>query len=348
MEEKTMFQSGSNIRLKSFRHFGVALIVAAAAVALAGSVAWAQKEKQSTPAPAQKVKRQKPALLQEIKQRTFATPEEALKALMNAADAGDKGELLVIFGIEGKEIISSGDEVADKGSRERVVLAYKDMNRLEPKGDGKMIAVLGKEEWPFPIPIVQKDGRWMFDTKAGKEEVLNRRIGRNELNVIEVCKAFVDAQREYFSKDRDNDGLLEYAQKFVSDEKQTDGLFWLAKEGEEESPMGPLIALAAQEGYKKQPKGVSSPYHGYFYRILKTQGPHAKGGAKNYMVKNDMTKGFALVAYPDEYGNSGVMTFIVNQDGDIYQKDFGKGTAAAGSQMSKFDPDKTWKKVEPQ
>lgn len=342
-----MFQSGSNMRVRSFRRFGVALLVAVAAVALAGSGAWAQKEKQAAPAPAKKVKQQKRARLQEIKQKTFATPEEALKALMNAVDAGDKGELLVIFGPEGKEIISSGDEVADRGIREKVVLAYKEMNRLEPKGDGKMIAWFGKDEWPFPIPIVRKDGRWLFDTRAGKEEILNRRIGRNELNVIEVCNAFVDAQREYFSKDRDGDGLLEYAQKFVSNEKHTDGLFWPAREGEEESPMGPLIALAAMEGYKKQPEGVSAPYHGYFYRILKAQGPHAKGGAKNYMVKDDMTKGFALVAYPAEYGNSGIMTFIVNQDGEIFQKDFGRGTASAGAAMSKFDPDKSWKKVEP-
>ncbi|HOI96096.1 MAG TPA: DUF2950 domain-containing protein [Syntrophobacter fumaroxidans] len=342
-----MFQSESNMRVRSFRYFGVALLATVMAVVLAGSPAWAQTDKQAAPTPVRKVKPKQRAVAQEIKQKTFASPEEALKSLMNAAEAGDRGQLLVIFGAEGKGIIASGDDVADKADLDRVVLAYKEMNRLEARGDGKVIAHLGRDEWALPIPIVRKDGGWVFDTRAGKEEIHNRRIGRNELNVMEVCKAYVDAQREYIGKDHDSDGVLEYAQKLVSEERQADGLYWPSGEGREESPMGPLMALAAKEGYKKQPEGVKVPYHGYFYRVLKAQGAHAQGGARNYVVKGDMTGGFALVAYPSEYGNSGIMTFIVNQDGIIYEKDFGKRTAEAGSKMSRFDPDRTWKKVEP-
>jgi hypothetical protein len=207
--------------------------------------------------------------------------------------------------------------------------------------------VIGNHDWPFPIPIVRKGETWVFDTMAGKEEMLNRRIGRNELNTIQTCQAYVDSQREYALKDRDGDGLLEYAQKFRSTAGKKDGLYWQAMEGEEQSPLGEFAARAVKEGYtSKKPGDNPVPYHGYFYKILKAQGKNAPGGAYDYVVKGSMIGGFALVAYPAEYGNSGVMTFIVNHDGVVYEKDLGKDTAKIASTMTKYDPEKTWKKAE--
>jgi len=282
----------------------------------------------------------------DAKQKSFKSPEEAVKALSDAVKGDDTKELLTIFGPAGKELISSGDEVADKAGRDRFVKAYEEMNKLVSENDKRVILHVGNEEWPFPIPIVKKGENWFFDTKAGKEEILNRRIGRNELNAIQVCLAYVDAQREYVLKDRDGDKLLEYAQKFISGKGEKDGLYWEAKEGEEQSPLGPLVAKAAKEGYTGKKSGDKpSPYHGYYYRILKAQGKNAPGGEYDYIVKGKMIGGFALVAYPAEYGNSGVMTFIVNQDGVVYEKDLGKDTEKIATAMKKFDPDKTWKKV---
>lgn len=283
----------------------------------------------------------------DAQQKTFKSSEEAVKALVNAVKAGDTKELLVIFGPAGKEIISSGDEVADRTGRERFVKGYEEMNKLVRETDSKMTLVVGKEEWPLPIPIVKKGETWAFDTMAGKEELLNRRIGRNELYTVKVCLAYVDAQREYALKDHDGDGLLEYAKKFRSTKGKKDGLYWEAKEGEEQSPLGPLAAQAVKEGYTgRKPGDNPVPYHGYFYKILKAQGKDAPGGAYDYVVKGNMIGGFALVAYPAEYGNSGVMTFIVNHDGVVYEKDLGKETAKIAGAMTKYDPDKTWKKVE--
>jgi hypothetical protein len=221
------------------------------------------------------------------------------------------------------------------------------MNKLVNENDMKVILHVGNGDWPFPIPVVKKGDHWLFDTMAGKEEILNRRIGRNELNAIQVCLAYVDAQREYVLKDRDGDKLLEYAQKFISREGEKNGLYWEAKEGEPQSPLGPLIAKAAGEGYAgRKPGGKRNPYHGYYYRILKAQGKNAPGGEYDYMVSGKMIGGFALVAYPAEYGNSGVMTFIVNHDGVVYEKDLGKDTEKIATAMKKFNPDRTWKKVE--
>ena len=283
----------------------------------------------------------------DAKQKSFKSPEDAVKALINAVKGNDTKELLTIFGPTGKELIFSGDEVADKAGRDRFVKAYEEMNKLVSENDKRIILHVGNEEWPFPIPVVKKGENWFFDTKAGKEEILNRRIGRNELNAIQVCLAYVDAQREYVLKDRDSDKLLEYAQKFVSDKGQKNGLYWEAKEGEEQSPLGPLAAKAAKEGYTGKKSGDKpTPYHGYHYKILKAQGKNAPGGEYDYMVKGKMIGGFALVAYPAEYGNSGVMTFIVNQDGVVYEKDLGKDTEKIATAMKKFDPDKTWKKIE--
>jgi len=278
-----------------------------------------------------------------VPHKSFKSPEEAVKGLMEAVKAGDEKEVLAIFGPEGKEIISSGDEIADKEVRDRFIKAYDEMSMLVKKGANRVILAVGKDEWPFPIPIVKQKGGWSFNTRDGKEEILNRRIGKNELSAIQVCLAYVDAQREYVLKDRDSDALLEYAQKFFSTEGKKDGLYWEAKEGEEQSPLGPLVAKAVKEGYTSAKKPI--PYHGYFYRILKTQGKNAPGGEFDYVVKGKMIGGFALVAYPAEYGVSGVMTLIVNHNGVVYEKDLGRGTEKIASAMAKYDPDKTWKKV---
>jgi hypothetical protein len=287
------------------------------------------------------------AFATDAKQKSFKSPEEAVKALSNAVKGNDTKELLTIFGPEGKELISSGDKVADETGREHFVKAYEEMNKLVRENDTKVILHVGNGDWPFPIPVVKKGEDWFFDTEAGKEEILNRRIGRNELNAIQVCLAYVDAQREYILKDRDEDKLLEYAQKFQSRKGKKNGLYWEAKEGEPQSPLGPLIAKAAGEGYVgKKLIGRRNPYHGYHYKILKSQGKNARGGEYDYVVNGKMIGGFALVAYPDEYGNSGVMTFIVNQDGVVYEKDLGEETEKIARAMKKFDPDKTWKKVE--
>ncbi len=287
------------------------------------------------------------SLAESILQKSFVSPEEAVNALVVAVKTNDKNEILAILGTGGKELISSGDEVADKEGREKFLNAYDEMNKLEQESADKIVLHVGTDDWPLPIPIVKKDNTWVFDTKAGKEEILNRRIGRNELNVIEVLHAYVDAQREYASSDCKGGGVVEFAQKFISTEGKHDGLYWEAKEGEEMSPLGPLVAQAANEGYAEKAEGINfSPFHGYYYKILKGQGKHATGGVYDYVVKGKMILGFALVAYPAQYGNSGVMAFIVNQEGVIYQKDLGKNTEKIAKSMKKFDPDKTWKKVE--
>jgi hypothetical protein len=280
-------------------------------------------------------------------QKGFKSPEEAVKALIDAVKGNDTKELIAIFGPGGKELIFSGDEVADKVGRDRFVKACEAMNRVVREDENKVILHVGNRDWPFPIPVVKEGESWFFDTKTGKQEILNRRIGRNELNTIQVCLAYVDAQREYALKSGDKRGLLEYAQKFISEEGKKNGLYWQAKEGEEQSPLGPLVAKATKEGYTRKKSGEKrSPYHGYYYRILKAQGEYAPGGAYDYVVNGKMIGGFALVAYPAEYGNSGVMTFIVNHEGVVYEKDLGKDTEKVATAMKKFDPDKTWKKVE--
>ena len=279
--------------------------------------------------------------------KTFASPEEAVKAMVDAMKAVDKAESSAIFGPGSESLISSGDDVEDKATRERFLKNYEEKNSLEKKGDDEVLLQVGKDDWPFPIPLRRKGSAWSFDTKAGKEEFLNRRIGRNELNTIDVLEAYVVAQREYAKKDWDGDGVYPYAQKIASTPGKKDGLFWEAREGEEASPFGPLSARAAQEGYTRKTKSEKpSPYFGYHFKILKAQGKHAPGGAYDYVVKGNMIFGFGLVAYPAKYGSSGIMTFIVNQEGVVYQKDLGKGTAKAAKAIKRYDPDPTWKKVE--
>jgi hypothetical protein len=281
------------------------------------------------------------------KQTTFSSPEEAVGALVDAVKSADEKKLLAIFGPGSRWLIFSGDRVDDRRRRDGFLNAYEEINKLEEKGPATMILHVGKQDHPFAIPIVKKGNMWAFDTKAGKEEMLNRRIGRNELNAIDVVRQYVLAQREYVSKDRDGDGVLEFAQRLASTPGNKDGLYWKAKEGGEESPFGPLAAKASGEGYGgKAKKDKPLPYHGYVFRILTSQGKNATGGEYDYVVKGDMILGFAIVAYPAKYNSSGIMTFIVNQEGVVYQKDLGRQTAKVAGAMTRFDPDKTWTKVE--
>ena len=280
------------------------------------------------------------------KQKGFASAEEAVKAFIAAIKADDNKEVLAIFGSESKEVISSGDPVGDKQRRAKFIKDYDQKNALAKDGD-KMVLSVGEKDWPFPIPLVKKGDQWVFDTKAGKEEILNRRIGENELDTIQTMLAIVDAQREYAMKDLDGDGILEYAEKFRSDAGKKNGLHWEAKEGEEPSPIGELVAGARTEGYiKAGTKDNPSPFHGYYFRMLKEQGKYAPGGAFDYVVKESQIGGFAVVAYPAKFGNSGVMTFVVNHDGVVYQKDLGKNTEKIAKAMTKYDPDKTWGKAQ--
>jgi len=277
-------------------------------------------------------------------QKTFPSAADAVKAAISAAKNNDDKELLAIFGAQAKDLISSGDAVADKQRRAQFIKAFDEKNRLVVEGENTIV-IIGKNEWPFPIPLVKKNDSWVFDTAKGREEILNRRIGDNELSAIQVSLAYFDAQREYAQKDRDGDGLLEYAQKFHSDPGKKNGLFWEAKTGEEVSPLGSFAVRAAKEGYVKAQGDKPAPYHGYYYRILSAQGKDAPGGAYSYMVKGNMIGGFALVAYPAEYGNSGVMTFIINHDGKVFQKDLGKNTASMAQNMKEYNPDSTWAQV---
>ena len=276
-------------------------------------------------------------------QKTFASAEDAVKAAIAAARSNNDKEMLVIFGASAKELLFSGDAVADKRRRGEFLAAYDEKNRLETKGEEKIL-IVGKQDWPFPIPVVKKGDSWIFDTEKGREEILNRRIGENELFTIQALLAVVDAQREYARKDRDRDALLEYAQKFISDAGKKNGLYWSAKAGEPQSPLGPIMTQGSSEGYQLK-TGTPAPYHGYYYRILMAQGKDAPGGAYSYLVKGKMIGGFAVVAYPAQYGNSGVMTFIVNHDGKVFQKNLGPNTAATAKAMKEYNPDKTWAEV---
>lgn len=276
------------------------------------------------------------------KQKTFASPEEAAAALVAAVKAGDVKAKLAILGSDAKPILESGDKVADKAAAARFISLYETQNKLEKSGEAKAVLAIGKDGWPFPIPIVKKAEGWRFDTAAGKEEILNRRIGRNELSAMQAALAYCDAQREYYALNPQKDKLMQYAQKFSSTQGKRDGLYYPTKEGEPRSPLGPLFDKAKAAGYAE-----GGGYHGYRYKILKAQGTDAKGGAYDYMAQGRMIGGFALVAWPVTYGNTGVMSFIVNHDCAVYEKDLGPGTAAAAEKITKFNPDKTWKPVSP-
>ena len=273
-------------------------------------------------------------------QQSFNSPDEAAAALAAAVKSGAKADMLKVLGADGEDIVASGDDVADTEARNKFTTAYDAKHSL--KADGKKASlIVGPDDFPFPIPLVHTKTGWEFDTDEGRREILFRRIGRNELDTIQTCLAFVDAENEYADKDH-GDGAGAYAQRIVSTPGKQDGLYW--KSEANDSPLGALAAEAAAEGHKAG--GEPQPYHGYYYRILAGQGQSAPGGALSYVIKGKMIGGFALVAWPADYGNSGVMTFIVNHASSIYQKDLGKDTEAVAKRMMWFDPDRSWRKVE--
>jgi hypothetical protein len=274
-------------------------------------------------------------------QKTFSSPEDASNALVAAAQSNDEKMLLEIFGPDGKQIVNSGDETEDANNRANFVQRYQEMHRLVKEPDGTVMLYIGPHNWPWPIPLVNKDNSWYFDTDAGKKEILYRRVGRNEMSTMRVCHELVAAQKEYFSTQHN-----EYAQKIFSDETQHNGLYWKAANGETPSPIGPLVASAVAEGYVKGQDGTPTPYRGYYYHILTRQGKNGPGGAKSYIVNGKMTEGFAFVAYPAEYRSSGVMTFIVGQDGVVYQRDLGKKTEVLAKAMKEYNPNSSWQKAE--
>lgn len=276
---------------------------------------------------------------QQQSQKTFSSPQDASTALVAAMQSNDEKAMLEILGPDGKEVVSSGDETEDAQNRADFVWRYHEMHRLVKEPDGFTLYI-GAENWPVPIPVVERDRSWYFDTAAGKREVLYRRIGRNEMSTIRVCQELVAAQKEYYSTQH------EYARKVFSDRGQHDGLYWKAAEGEPQSPIGALVASAVAEGYVKGQNDPPAPYRGYYYRILTRQGTNSPGGPMNYIAGGKMAGGFAFVAYPAEYRSSGVMTFLVNEDGVVYQKDLGSKTEILGKAMKAYNPGPGWQKAE--
>lgn len=273
--------------------------------------------------------------------KSFASPESAGQAVYLAAKAEDSNAMLGIFGPEAREYLFTGDAAQDKLAYEEFAADYEKMHRWAKLENGGRVLEVGAENYPFPFPLAKNaEGQWSFNVEEGKKEILARQIGKNELNVVDVLNEMADAQAEYFSQKHDGKAK-QYAQRFISSEGKHDGLYWKVAEGEAESPLGPLAARAGAEGYKGSEESPE-PFHGYFYRILKKQGPHAEGGARDYAVNGSMTRGFAILAYPAEYRKSGVMTFVVNQDRVIYQKDLGPDTVDAAKAMDAFDPDESW------
>lgn len=290
-----------------------------------------------------------PAVAGETTGTTFASPERAADALAAAWRSGREAEILKIFGPLGRKLVTSGDPVAEKNARARLVAAYDKRHRIERDGGGEGILVIGDKDWPYPIPIVQQGSAWQFDVKAGAEQVLDRRIGADELNAIAVSRAYVEAQRDYAASDPMGDRLHEYAQQVASTAGTHDGLYWPVAAGDRESPLGPLVAAAEAKGYSPPPPtaGGRAPYEGYYFRILSGQGPHAPGGARSYVVGGHMTGGFALIAFPAKWGDSGVMTFIVNQNGIVFEKNLGPDTGALARQTTLYDPERSWKIASP-
>ena len=291
-----------------------------------------------------------PGRLLAVGEERFSTPQAAVDALKAAVEASDTNALHAIFGPAGHSLVSV-DVVEAGEERELFMNRVKEKVNLVAESDSKAVLQLGADGWPFPIPLVQQDGQWFFDSEAGREEILNRRIGENELGAIGVCRAYVQAQREYASVDHNGAGVLEYAQHLRSTPGTHDGLYWSTRTGDELSPLGPLVAQARVEGYRQKTKILTdeqSPYHGYYFKILTRQGKHAAAGKCNYVINGHMIAGFALVAWPVEWGNTGVMTFIVNQQGKAYQKNLGPKTASVAQAMTTYNPDNTWTLVKEQ
>jgi hypothetical protein len=281
-----------------------------------------------------------------VEQKTFATPAEAVHALVKASEDGNQDEMLAILGDDGKELVYSGDPVQDKAGMAGFVKAYKTKHAIVEQDAKTRVLQVGARDWPMPIPIVNDGGKWRFDTAAGKQELLYRRIGHNELGAIAACRGFIAAQQDYVSAGHDGLPAGLFARKLMSDPGKQNGLYWETSEDEAPSPAGPLLAQAGGEGYESAALGgKAQPYHGYLYRILTAQGSAAKGGTKSYIADGQLSGGVALVAYPVEYRNSGVMTFIINQSGLVYQKDLGDKTSEIAGTMTEYSPDKSWKKV---
>lgn len=281
---------------------------------------------------------------QQSGQKTFDTAAEASHALVNAVQSDDEPALLSILGPDAKELISSGDPAEDKSNREEFVQKYKQMHRLVNEPDGTTTLYIGAENWPTPIPLVHKGDAWYFDTPAGKKEILYRRIGKNELAVIQVCREMVDAEKEYFSKPHDGESLQQYAEKLSSDPGKHNGLYWETSGGQPESPIGPLIAAAAADGNPGNPAQKPAPFMGYYFRILTAQ--KTAKGSHSYIVDGKMTAGFALVAFPAEYRSSGVKTFMVDQDGIVYEKDLGARTATVAKTLTRYEHDASWRRAD--
>jgi hypothetical protein len=301
------------------------LRVAAAAFLLSGSFAGSARAQQLGP-------------------KAFSSAEDASAAIVAAAQNNDEKAMLEILGPEGKQIVYSGDDTEDANSRANFVKRYQEMHRLVKEPNGTIVLYIGPHNWPWPIPLVNKGNAWYFDTEMGKKEILYRRVGRNELSAIRVCMELVAAEKEYYGAQNS-----EYAQKIFSDEGQHNGLYWKAAQGEAQSPIGPLVASAVAEGYPKgRDAAPATPYRGYYYHVLTGQGKNAPGGPKSFLANGKMTEGFAFVAYPAEYRSSGVMTFIVNSDGVVYQKDLGTKTEALAKAMKEYNPNAGWQKAQQQ
>jgi len=281
------------------------------------------------------------SMAQQAGQKTFSSPEDASHALVTAAQGNDEKAMLDILGADGRQIVTSGDETEDANSRAKFVEKYREMHRLVKEPDGTTTLYIGAENWPTPIPLMNQGNTWYFDTEAGKKEILYRRIGQNEMSSIRVCQELVAAQKEYYSAQHN-----EYAGKIFSDEGQHNGLYWKAAVGETQSPIGPLVASAVAKGYARSQDGAPTPYQGYYFHMLTRQGKDGSSGAKSYLVNGKMTGGFAFVAYPAEYRSSGVMTFIVNEDGVVYEKDLGKKTDAVARSMKEYNPNSSWQQAE--
>lgn len=276
-------------------------------------------------------------------QEAFATPQLAIDALVSHVRSSSTEGIMKVLGPDADRIVSSGDPTADQAARERFLAAYDEAHETTQEGESQAVLIIGEDRFPFPIPLVKEEATWRFDAAAGEEEILNRRIGENELSVIKVMQAYVDAQREYATLDRDGMGV-QYARRLLSSEGKKDGLYWPVSEGEGESPLGPLVAGARAEGYEAR-SGSPAPYHGYVFRILEEQGSDASGGSMSYVVNGRMIGGFGLITAPAEYGNSGVMTFMINHDGTVYEKDLGPETSELAGKITVFNPDASWKKV---
>jgi hypothetical protein len=283
----------------------------------------------------------------EPSQLTFASADEAVAMLVDTVKQSDQRRLLAVLGPGSETLINSGDRHADAASHQRFLTAFDARHKLTEVSPGRMVLDVGIDDWSLPIPVVHANGRWHFDSRAGAQEIVNRRIGRNEIAAIRVALAYVDAQRDYFERSKQSGGTGQYAQHLVSTPNQHDGLYWPVTAGQPESPFGPLVAQAVEEGYPgEMVSGRPIPYQGYYFRVLRAQGENAPGGAKDYLMGGRMTGGFALIAWPAIYRSSGIMTFLVNHDGVVFQKDLGSATATAAAGMTRFDPDLTWARVD--